>query len=153
MNIPDHRASTSKTSIVQTIFRILLGCILVYTGISHLTFSRIEFLAQVPRWVTLNGDLVVILSGIVEIILGISLVFLSKRRVAAGWLAALFFMLVFPGNISQYVNKVDGFGLNTDTLRFIRLFFQPVFILWALWSTGAWTAWRKSIGKKKMEGN
>jgi hypothetical protein len=29
-------------------------------------------------------------------------------------------------------------GLNTDTRRFVRLVFQPVPVIWALWPTGAW---------------
>lgn len=95
-------------------------------------WSRIEFLAQVPKWIPLSGDLVVVLSGIVEIVLGLSLTLLYKYRITFGWLAAIFFVLIFPGNISQYVNEIDAFGLNTDTKRFVRLFFQPVLIAGAL---------------------
>ena len=131
-----------KTSIVQTTGRLLLGLMLLIAGISHLTWSRAEFLAQVPGWIPLNGNLVVILSGIVEISLGLSLLLWSSRRIKIGWLAALFFILVFPGNISQYVTGADAFGLNSDLTRGIRLLFQPVLVIWALWSTGAWSAWR-----------
>jgi uncharacterized membrane protein len=128
---------------IQTAFRILLGAALVYAGVSHLTFARAEFQAQVPPWVPLDPDLVVVLSGIVEIVLGGALIALPRYRVALGWIAAAFFVLIFPGNISQFINQVDGFGMTTDTARFIRLFFQPVLIVWALWATGAWRAWRK----------
>ena len=117
---------------------MLLGVFLLLAGVAHLTFQRIEFLAQVPNWVLLDGDLVVILSGIVEIILGLALVFLPSYRVVVGWVTAAFFVLIFPGNIAQYLNGVDAFGLDTDQARFIRLFFQPVLVLWALWSTRAW---------------
>lgn len=133
----------SKTSLVQNIFRVLLGATLLFTATSHLTFGRAEFQAQVPKWLPMNADLVVILSGIVELSLGLALIFLTKYRVQVGWLTALFFVLIFPGNISQYINHVDAFGLDTDAKRFIRLFFQPVLILWALWSTGAWGTWRR----------
>ena len=88
----------------------------------------------------MNGDLVVILSGIAEITLGLALIFLFKQRVLVGLATAAFFVLIFPGNISQYVNRIDAFGLNTDQARFVRLFFQPVLVAWALWSTGAWRA-------------
>lgn len=121
----------------QRIFRILLGAFLAFAGISHLTFNRTEFLAQVPGWLPLNPDWVVILSGIAEIALGLSLIFLSKQRRLVGLVTAIFFVLVFPGNVSQYINKIDAFGLNSDGLRLTRLFFQPVLVLWALWSTGA----------------
>ena len=123
---------------MQAIFRILLGAGLALAGISHLTVARAEFLAQVPAWLPLSGDLVVVLSGIVEIALGLALIFWVKQRVLVGLAAAAFFVLIFPGNISQYVNQIDAFGLNTDQARFNRLFFQPVLVLWALWCTDAW---------------
>ena len=124
--------------IVQTISRILLGALLFFAGITHLTVARTEFLAQVPTWLPVDGGLVVVLSGIAEIALGLALIFLVKQRKLVGLAAAAFFILIFPGNISQYVNQIDAFGLNTDQARFNRLFFQPVLVLWALWSTDAW---------------
>lgn len=126
-----------RTSIIQNIARIILGAFLAFAGISHLTFNRSEFLAQVPRWLPVNPDLTVILSGIIEISLGLSLIFMVKNKKWVGIITAAFFVLVFPGNIAQYVNKINAFGLNTDKARLIRLFFQPVLILWALWSTNA----------------
>lgn len=130
----------TETNWFQSICRILLGAALLFAGISHLTFNRDEFTAQVPNWIPLSTDLVVFLSGIVEIVLGLSLLFLYKFKVLVGWVTAIFFILIFPGNISQYVNEVDAFGLDSDTARLVRLFFQPVLIVWALWSTGAWKA-------------
>jgi uncharacterized membrane protein len=136
-----HSSMGQKTSrTVQTVLRILLGLFLVFAGTSHLTVARAEFLAQVPTWLPVNGDLVVVLSGIAEITLGLALIFLPRQRVLVGVATAAFFVLIFPGNISQYVNRIDAFGLNTDQARFIRLFFQPVLVLWALWATGAWRA-------------
>lgn len=124
--------------IIQTLFRILLGLFLILAGVSHLTVARVEFLAQVPPWVPLDGDMVVVLSGIAEIVLGFSLVFLAKLLVLVGLVTATFFVLILPGNISQYVNQIDAFGLNTDQAHFIRLFFQPILVIWPLWSSGAW---------------
>jgi len=138
---PEQPSMEHKTSRpVQTVLRILLGAFLVFAGTSHLTVARTEFLAQVPTWLPLDGDLVVVLSGIAEVALGLALIFLVKQRVLAGLAAAAFFVLIFPGNISQYVNRIDAFGLNTDQARFVRLFFQPVLVIWALWATGAWRA-------------
>ncbi len=131
-----------KTHWTQTVFRIVLGINLLYAGISHLTFARVEFVAQVPNWVPAPDDLVVVLSGIAEIILGMSLIILPRWKALVGWIVAVFFVLIFPGNISQYVNKIDAFGLNTDKARLIRLFFQPVLVAWALWATGAFKAWK-----------
>jgi uncharacterized membrane protein len=134
-----------NTSLTQTIFRILLALFMVYAGFSHLTFNRIDFQAQVPDWVPFSKDLVVVLSGVVEIALGLILLFWKKQRVTIGWGLALFFVLVFPGNVAQYLDGKDAFGvLDSDQARLIRLFFQPVLIAWALWSTGAWQSWRNS---------
>lgn len=124
--------------IAQAFFRILLGAFLCFAGISHLTVARTEFLAQVPTWLPLDGNFVVVASGVVEIALGLALIFWVNRRMFVGLAAALFFVLIFPGNISQYVNRIDAFGLNTDQARYTRLFFQPVLVLWAVWSTDAW---------------
>lgn len=142
-----------KTSKLQTTFRLLLGSIMTLAGIGHLTFQRQEFRAQVPSWLTNNSDFIdfiVLSSGIVEILFGLSLIFLIKQRVKVGIALAIFFILIFPGNISQYTNAVDAFGLDTDTKRLIRLFFQPVLVIWALWSTGAMAAFR-SKEKKLFE--
>jgi uncharacterized membrane protein len=132
------------TSLPRTLARVLLGLVLLGAGISHLTVARQEFTAQVPAWMPVPDDAVVLGSGVVEIVLGAALVVLPRRRVLLGWLAAAFFVAVFPGNISQYLTRTDAFGLDTDRARAVRLLFQPLLVLWALWSTGAWRAWRRS---------
>jgi uncharacterized membrane protein len=124
--------------------QIVLGLALAYAGVGHLTTSRAEFQAQVPTVFADYADFVVLASGVVEIALGVGLIALWKYRVQIGWIVAAFFVAVFWGNISQYVNGVDAFGLDTDTKRLVRLFFQPLLVIWALGSTGAWSAWRKS---------
>jgi uncharacterized membrane protein len=126
-------------SAIKTLSRLVLGGALVFAGLSHLTFARLTFQAQVPSWLPLDPDFVVISSGLVEIGLGIALIFLKKRRKLVGWLTAGFFLAIFPGNISQFLTQTDAFGLNTDEARAIRLLFQPLLILWALWSTAAWS--------------
>jgi uncharacterized membrane protein len=137
-----------KTTVIQNVFRILLAIFMIYAGFSHLTFNRVDFQAQVPDWLPMSKDLVVILSGIVEIILGMGLAFWKNQRVTFGWVLALFFILIFPGNIAQYLDGKDAFGaLDSDQARLIRLFFQPVLVVWVLWSAGSWNAWRK-ITKK-----
>jgi uncharacterized membrane protein len=133
-----------KRAATRMIFRLLLGAFLLYAGLGHLTWGRAEFLAQVPTWLPVNADLVVILSGIVEILLGTALIALPRKRTMVGWATAAFFILIFPGNISQYVNGIDAFGLDSDLARGIRLLFQPFLVVWALWSTEAWQAWRTS---------
>ena len=132
--------TTKNKSMIKNVFRILLGSFMFFTGITHLSFQRKEFLAQVPSWLPQDPsfmDFVVISSGIVEILLGLSMIFLVRHKMKVGIVLAIFFILIFTGNISQYINGIDAFGLDTDQKRFIRLFFQPVLIFWALWSTDA----------------
>ncbi|ABQ04861.1 hypothetical protein Fjoh_1829 [Flavobacterium johnsoniae UW101] len=118
---------------------------MITAAIGHFTFQRADFQAQVPNWVPLDKDLVVILSGVVEIALGLSMLFLTRYKVFVGIALAVFYILVFPGNIAQYLNKTPAFGLDTDQARLIRLFFQPVLIFLTLWSTGAITYFKRKF--------
>ena len=129
---------------IRAIARIALGLALAFAGTSHLTSARQTFQAQVPTWLPLDPDFVVLASGVVEIALGVALIVLPRYQRWVGLIVALFFVAIFPGNINQYVNGIDAFGLDTDSARFIRLFFQPLLVLWALWSTRAWGVWQKA---------
>ena len=139
-----------KSTNTQTIVRMLLGFFLTYTGVSHISFMRKEFLAQVPNWLPIQPDMVVPLSGVVEILLGAALLFLTQQRAAVGWIVAFFFVAIFPGNIAQLINQKDAFGLNSDFLRWLRLPLQPILIILVVWSTGAWSTWRNKIKLKNQ---
>ena len=134
-------------ALIKTLAQLGLGAFLLSAGISHLESNRTEFLAQVPTWLPLDPDFVVIASGLVEISLGVLLIttalILKKYRGVIGLLTAVFFVLIFPGNINQYVNQIDAFGLDTDTKRLIRLFFQPPLVIWALWCSNAFKLFKK----------
>ncbi|MCF0055008.1 hypothetical protein [Dyadobacter sp. CY356] len=125
-----------KEKDIKKTARIILGAGLVFAGISHLTFARRDFRAQVPDFVPLKKDDTVVYSGIAEIALGGALILANKKqKETVGKVAAAFFTAVFPGNIAQFVNKRSAFGLDTDGKRFARLFFQPALVYWALKST------------------
>jgi uncharacterized membrane protein len=126
----------------RTLLRWLLGVALIGAGVGHLTAQREEFRAQVPHWLPIDADLVVVGSGILELALGAALIGLARHRVLIGTAVAAFFVVIFPGNIAQWLEGTDAFGLDTDGERFARLFFQPVLVVWALGTTGAWQAWR-----------
>lgn len=137
------RVNPAADTTAQRIGRIVLGSFMTFAGIGHLTFLREEFQAQVPPWVPVPTDVTVLASGAVEIALGSAMILVTNRRAAVGLLLAAFFVAIFPGNIAQWVHHRDAFGLTSDRARFIRLFFQPVLIAWALWSTGAWRVLRR----------
>ena len=102
----------------------------------HLTTLRQEFQTQVPPWLPLDPDFVVVASGVVEVGLGAALIMAPRGlRPAVGWTTAAFFVAIFPGNIAQALGKRPAFGLDNDAARLIRLFFQPLLVAWAIWST------------------
>jgi uncharacterized membrane protein len=124
---------------IKRLLQLILGAFLTSAGLSHLGSNRQAFQAQVPTWLPIDADFVIIASGLVEIALGITLIttvfIFTKYRKVIGLATAIFFVLIFPGNINQYVNGIDAFGLDTDQKRLIRLFFQPLLVLWAIWAT------------------
>ena len=126
------------TTTLQNVSRGLLGTFMIVAGTGHLTFARRDFQAQVPDVVPEDKDTVVLQSGVVEIALGLALLLLKgKNRVRMGVGLAVFYAAVFPGNIHQYTHCISAFGLDTDAKRLARLFFQPVLMGAALYSTGA----------------
>jgi uncharacterized membrane protein len=144
--------------LIRKLTQILLGATLIYTGTLHLTTSRMEFQAQVPTWLPFSPDFVVLASGVIEIALGLSLISLQRRR-EVGIATAAFFVAILPGNISQFVNHIDAFGLDSDRARAIRLLFQPLLVLWAWWSTAAmpkgtfkrfWSYVKRTIRENKV---
>ena len=136
-------------ALIKSLLALLLGAFLLSAGTSHLGSNRTEFLAQVPTWLPLDPDFVVIASGLVEITLGALLIttalIFKKYRAVVGVIAGVFFILIFPGNINQYLNQIDAFGLDTDTKRFIRLFFQPPLVIWALWSSDSFRLLKRLV--------
>ena len=129
---------------LRSIAQAVLGAFMVFAGLGHLTFARETFQAQVPPWVPIDADLIVLASGVVEIAVGLSLLLIWRHpaRALVGTATAVLFVAVFPGNIAQFTEHRDAFGLTSDTARGVRLLFQPILIVWALWSTGAVRWWR-----------
>ncbi|WP_432490896.1 DoxX family protein [Kineococcus gypseus] len=146
MPVP-HRAAGTARAAAQA----ALGLVLVAAGTGHLTTLRREFRAQVPPWLPLEADLVVVASGVVELVLGAALLALWRRpaRALTGAVVAAFFVAVFPGNVSQLLTRTDAFGLDTDAARAVRLLFQPLLVVWALWATDARRAWRERCAARR----
>lgn len=131
----------------RTSGRWLLGLFLLLAGLAHLTAQRAEFGAQVPRWLPMDAALVVVGSGAVEIVLGAALLLAGGGTPWVGVVVAAFFVAIFPGNVAQWTEGRDAFGLDSDAARFLRLWFQPLFVVWALWSTGGWRWLRNALGR------
>lgn len=131
------------STVPRAMLQALLGIALGFAGVAHLTTAREEFRAQVPSWLPIGDDLVVVVSGVIEIVLGAALLVtlvpaLARWRAGVGLAVAAFFVAIFPGNIAQFTEQRDAFGLDTDAARGVRLLFQPLLVVAALWSTGAW---------------
>ncbi|MFS0866934.1 hypothetical protein AB3M83_06320 [Microbacterium sp. 179-B 1A2 NHS] len=124
---------------VRDATRWALAAVLVAAGIGHLTTLRRGFRIAVPDWATrllrTDKDTIVVVSGVVEIMLGAALLLLPGDRRRVGLAVAAFFVAVLPGNVHQWRTGRDAPLLDTDARRFARLFLQPVMIAWAVWST------------------
>ncbi|WGL51653.1 hypothetical protein P5P86_17035 [Nocardioides sp. BP30] len=120
-------------SVGRTLTRVLLGTAMIGAGVSHLTVAREEFRAQVPPWFPVDEDATVLASGVVEVALGAAFVALPRHRRVIGTALGAFYVGVFPGNIAQYTEHRDAFGLDSDRKRLVRLFFQPVLVAAALY--------------------
>jgi uncharacterized membrane protein len=141
---------TTEPSRLKTLARWVLGVVLVFAGIGHLGGQRIEFRAQVPSWLPIAPDIVVVVSGLMELSLGLALIVASRRAAPfLGVIVSGFFIVIFPGNIAQFIEGKNAFGLNSDSERFVRLWFQPLLVIWALWSTGGWGWLRHRWGAER----
>lgn len=141
----EHSGAEPTGAMPRRVTRWVLAAFLLFAGVGHFLATD-AFLAQVPPWMP-EPRLVVHLSGVVEMLLAFLLLLARSGRQMVGWIVAAFFVVVFPGNISQFLTHTDAFGLDSDAARAVRLLFQPVLVLWALWCTGAWPRWPRQSGE------
>jgi uncharacterized membrane protein len=127
-----------KPAKLRAAARLALGLGLASLGVAHLTVARQPFQAQVPEKLAKNlpasSDDIVLGSGIIEVALGAALAGLPKERRRLGAVTAAYFVVIFPGNVSQLLKRQDASGLDTDRKRIMRLFFQPLLVLWSLFA-------------------
>ena len=146
MNTPATPAATTPqgspgAGLARAVVRWALVLLLVTAGVGHFA-SADTFRAQVPPWMPWH-EAVIAVSGVIELVLAAALAVAPARlRPTVGWVVAAFFVAIFPGNISQYLTGTAAFGLDSDAARLVRLLFQPVLVVAALWCTGAWATWR-----------
>lgn len=123
--------------------RLLMALLLMYAGVGHLSFAREKFELVVPYYLRFsNGfvDFLVLGSGLVEIAFALGLCFSPRKYLPyIGLALAVFYVLVFPGNVHQYMHSIDIPPLlASEQARFIRLFLQPVLIVWAIYACDTW---------------
>lgn len=135
---------------MKNIIRIGMGLAMIVAGIGHLTFLRKTFQVQVPDFVPFTKDFTVLASGFIEIAFGLAMVFGEKKKKQIGLILAIFYVLIFPGNVHQYTHHLDGFGLNTYAKRLGRLFLQPILIFLTLYSTDGWKILKNQINQKTL---
>jgi uncharacterized membrane protein len=105
-----------------------------FAGISHLLLPT-PFVQHLPTWVPMREELILV-TGLLEIALGVALLLRQPQRRWAGLALAGYLLAVFPSNIYVAVADVDVDGQPGGAYPWLRLPLQVLFIAWALWSTG-----------------
>ena len=132
-------------SATRRLLRYSLAAFLAVAGVGHFTNTE-EFLAQVPPYLP-APTLLVLVSGVVELALAAALVLLPRRRAAVGLAVLVLFIAVLPGNIAQYTEARDAFGLDTDAARLTRILLSPLLWLWALAAGDIWPRPRRRVSR------
>lgn len=113
--------------------RLVLGVLMVFVGVLHFTKTDF-FIAIMPPYLPLHRELV-LLSGAIEIALGIALLIPRTAQLAGLGCIALY-IAVFPANIHMAMHP-ELFPDISPTALYIRLPIQGVLIAWAWWCTRA----------------
>jgi len=113
--------------------RLGMAIAMAFAGASHLVLAT-PFIQHLPPWVPLRVEIVLI-SGLVEIALGLALLLRPPTRRRVGVALALYLVAVLPGNVYVAVFDVEVDGQPGGAYPWVRLPLQLLFIAWALWST------------------
>ncbi len=84
-------------AIAQVVVRVLLALIFIVAGVLHFTATR-QYAAIIPGWVPLSANLVVQITGVMEVAGGVGLLVPALLR-PAGICLILFLVAVFPANV------------------------------------------------------
>lgn len=120
-------------SIVKRVCCVLLTVVMLLAGAAHFTMTA-TYVAIMPSYLPFPEALVYV-SGVLEILLAIGLQIPATRRLAAWGLVALL-VAVLPANINQAIHNLQPEGLQmSQTMLWVRLPMQLIFIAWAYWMT------------------
>jgi uncharacterized membrane protein len=111
--------------------RVALASLMVGMGVLHFAFPD-PFVRMVPEALP-TPRLLVLVSGVFEVLGGAGLLVPRARRAASIGLVLLY-LAVFPANVHMALHPA-GFGVPGWAL-WARLPLQAVFIAWALWVGG-----------------
>ena len=116
---------------------------LLYVIVGIKLFINIDFfITIVPPFINWKKE-VVILSGVIEIILGILLLFNQTRKLAS-WGIILLLIAVFPANIYLYLSEITRETLSiSKNQALLRMPFQIPLIIISYWHS-------KKINSKKL---
>jgi uncharacterized membrane protein len=122
---------TSRMTRMRPALRIVLAVGMVAIGIAHFVAPE-AFASIIPRFLPAPVTLVLV-SGFFEIAGGVGLLVPRVRRLASLGLVALY-VAVFPANLNMALTGAAPPGVHVSTIAlWLRLPFQIVFIVWALW--------------------
>ena len=125
-----------KIKILQQILFFILIAFYIFAGYNHFA-SPSFYLPIIPPYLSDWANEINLLSGILEIILGILLIPKSTRPYAAKGIIILLILFI-PSHI--YFIQKGSFTLGaieiTPTLSWFRLLIgQPILVLWAWWAS------------------
>ncbi|MEE1961591.1 hypothetical protein V1387_02765 [Allomuricauda taeanensis] len=111
--------------------RIAMACMLTFTAIGHFAFSD-GMSAMLPNFFP-NKKGIIFITGLMEIVLGIGLLF-PQYRYGFAWALIVFFVLVFPANIKAAIEHIDYQTGKMDGPGLSYLWFRtPLQLFFGLW--------------------
>ncbi len=126
-------AAVARRSTWRTHARRGLAAAMVVAGVAHLVQPD-PFLAHLPAWVP-AAELIVAVTGVIEILFGVVLVGPSRHRRTVGHLLAAYLVAVFPANVYVAVADVAVDGQPGGPYPWLRLPIQALLVAIAIWST------------------
>lgn len=130
-------------------WRLALALGMTVAGVAHLV-DPTPFVQHLPEWVPQREPLV-LLTGLIEIGLGLALLAPQPYRRLVGLLVAAYLVAVFPGNIYVAVAGVEVDGQPGGVYPWLRLLFQPLFIWLAVWCTRPLARRNEPTGNDRAE--
>ena len=112
----------------MTAGRLLLGVLFIFAGVMHFVIGP-TYMRIVPAWLP-SPRMIVLVSGVFEILGGVGVLVPSTRRFAAWGLIALL-IAVMPANVQMALDHATKWRGIPEWLLWARLPLQLPLIWWA----------------------